>query len=333
MLHLENNKCKRINPRQKQILYGAMATNRKILDCITGDSQVRQTRQAVWRKLARELNQAGPEKDISQWRKVWTDLRLGMRKKWDKAQKSEYMLTEYESRVIEACEMIEKPGDEDFNEKSAEEINSFLAFLEEDVLSERVHDNSDYYKEDNSNSSSYYLADSSEFITRCSQPPDSKRSKNDFYYEPDHFVDYDDDNSVEYISDDDQTPTKSEDRNFREPSVECISDDEEPVITNGTKSQESPAHLSNEEEEPLLTEIIPQAMPFHETLESETAPESFLLQSPELHPVPSASKIVHRRQTLKNATFKEIRKMHRNLLNESRKQTALLRKLVQGMKK
>lgn len=47
-----------------------MATNRKILDCITGDSQVRQTRQAVWRKLARELNQAGPEKDISQWRKV-----------------------------------------------------------------------------------------------------------------------------------------------------------------------------------------------------------------------------------------------------------------------
>ncbi|XP_055837147.1 uncharacterized protein LOC129905643 [Episyrphus balteatus] len=345
-------KLKRINQTQKHILFAAMAVNKNVLESRAGDMPSRCARKSVWKKVVAELNMAGPEKDIAQWRKVYTDLRLGMRKKWNKARHSEYILTEYERRVIEACGMIEKPGYE--RENSADYINNFLNFLHDEEIREDKSAGiyADYFREDNTNTNSHYYlgrpvykgkeeiayyeeensntnnsnyyvdSGDGEFIT-CQ--PDGIDLR-DEYDNEDESMKYEQEPSIECISDgDEESPSRIEE--YREPSVECISDDE---VEELPIQEEIKIESPHPNEEPIQqTETVPRP------IEIPQMPRPIPMHCSEIPSVPSASSSVHlqRRKKIKNATLKEIKKMHRNLLKESKKQTALLRKLVQGMSK
>ncbi|XP_055918818.1 RNA polymerase II subunit 5-mediating protein homolog [Eupeodes corollae] len=328
------NGGRRTSQMQKHILITAMATNRKILDGRAVNSDARQAKEAAWNDVMHELNMAGPEKSLTEWRKVWTDMRLQLRKKWDKAQNSKHTLTEYERRVINACGMVENRKDGNTHEKVVEDIDSFLAFLKEELLKEREfnhHETCDSRDESNS-TSQHYLTDSSDYFTYEDQ---KVNIKDEFEEEPTNFLEYKEP-SIECISDNDNDDDNDNDNEqitrieeFREPSVQCISDDEEPMVVDDIKVESSP-QMSHED--PHRIETVPRPIPIPE----ETVPRPIQVKCSE-RDSRSLSKLrnikLPRRKKFKDATLKEIRKMHKNLLRQSKKQTALLRKLVQAMQR
>lgn len=312
----------RTNFKQKHILFAAMAMNRKILEGRSGDSDARRARKEVWKKIVVELNKAGFKKSVSQWRKVYTDLRLAMRKKWTKHKRGQYKLNEYERRVIDACGMLENEEQIKSYQPNPRQISIFLTFLENEAKKE-ISTRTPYFENYTEYNSSDDNSDPSQYVI-CQSSPTAPTFENEIKEEI-----YDDDDEDDYILE--RLPSKSED--FIEPTVECISDDE--ILETKIKIEIPDSPLPEQfyvNEEPMPTgDTITEQSFDHKSTENDNQlpmPESIQIQTPMVN----VNKFL-RKKKVQNATLKEIKKMHRNLLKESKKQTMLLRKLVQAMKK